>query len=103
MGYRYALHVRRLPGNPDIVLVSRRKVIFVHGCFWHSHNCRHGRIAPVSNSEYWNNKRKRNAQRDKRRLSALRKEGWKVLVVWECWTRDQDSLRNRLKGFLRTD
>ena len=100
MGYRYALHVRKLAGKPDLVFVSRRRIIFVHGCFWHRHNCNHGRIAPASNTDYWNDKLERNAGRDKENIKSLRKEGWKVLVIWECWTRDPDSLRRRLSAFL---
>lgn len=101
MGYRYALHAKNLPGKPDIVFVSRRKIIFVHGCFWHKHNCRHGSVSPATNSGYWNAKRERNAQRDREHVKALRKNGWHVLVIWECWTRDLSSLSKRLQGFLR--
>jgi DNA mismatch endonuclease (patch repair protein) len=100
IGYRYALHAKRLPGKPDIAFISRRKVIFVHGCFWHSHRCSHGSISPVTNSEYWNRKRERNARRDREHIGSLRKLGWKVLVVWECMTLDQESLRVRLSKFL---
>ena len=100
MGYRYSLHRAGLPGKPDLVLVSRRKVVFVHGCFWHRHTCRHGRVAPVHNSEYWNDKRDKNAARDRGNIRALRREGWKVLVIWECWTGKTDALRKRLEGFL---
>ena len=100
MGYRYALHSNKLPGRPDLVLESRGKIIFVHGCFWHMHNCRHGRVAPATNVDYWTQKRERNATRDGENLRALRKEGWKVLVVWECWTRDTESLGRRLDRFL---
>src|SRR5271163_4168874 len=71
MGYRYALHVNRLPGSPDLVFTSRRKIIFVHGCFWHKHFCWHGSKSPVTNSDYWNGKRERNAQRDRQHLRAL--------------------------------
>jgi DNA mismatch endonuclease (patch repair protein) len=99
MGYRYALHAKSLPGRPDLVFVSRRKIIFVHGCFWHKHNCRHGRISPVTNSDYWNDKRDRNAKRDRDHIKYLRKDGWNVLVIWECWTKDTESLRKRLETF----
>lgn len=101
MGYRYALHAKNLPGKPDLVFISRRKIIFVHGCFWHKHNCRHGSISPATNTDYWNMKRERNAQRDTQNIKALRSSGWKVLVLWECWTRDLDSLRNRLERFIQ--
>jgi DNA mismatch endonuclease (patch repair protein) len=100
MGYRYALHVKKLPGKPDLVFVSRRKVIFVHGCFWHNHNCRHGSISPATNSEYCNSKRERNAERDRNHIDALCKGGWEVLVIWECRTRNLDYLRDSLKSFL---
>jgi DNA mismatch endonuclease (patch repair protein) len=103
MGLRYALHSKGLPGKPDLVLVSRRKIIFVHGCFWHMHKCRHGRISPVTNSDYWSSKRERNAERDGEHIESLRRDGWKVLVIWECWTKDTESLRKRLEAFLRRE
>lgn len=101
MGYRYALHVSKLPGKPDIVLTSKRKIIFVHGCFWHNHNCKRGRRPPATNSIYWNTKRKRNQSRDRVHLKRLREEGWKVLVVWECQIQDLGSLRRKLSGFIK--
>jgi len=100
LGYRYALHSSKLPGKPDLVFVSRRKVIFVHGCFWHKHKCRHGSISPVTNADYWQHKRDGNVARDRAHTKALRKEGWGVLVIWECWTRDPDSIRKKLREFL---
>ena len=102
MGYRYALHTTKLPGKPDLVLVSRRKIIFVHGCFWHKHDCRRGRISPVANSAYWNTKRDRNAQRDREHVKALQKGGWHVLVLWECQIRNLDSVRKKLEEFLQS-
>src|SRR5438067_12558133 len=100
LGYRYALHRKNLPGKPDLVFVSRRKIVFVHGCFWHVHKYRHGRKYPVSNLNYWQTKRERNKKRDKEHLRALRATGWKVLVVWECWTKETERLRKRLIEFL---
>jgi len=100
LGYRYALHRKDLPGKPDLVFVSRRKIIFVHGCFWHMHRCRHGKISPASNVDYWRSKRERNRQRDNEHLQSLRAADWKVLVVWECWTRDMPCLSKRLADFL---
>jgi DNA mismatch endonuclease, patch repair protein len=100
MGCRYALHVKALPGKPDLVFVSRRKIIFVHGCFWHKHNCRHGRITPATNTDYWNRKREKNAKRDREHIKSLRKDGWIVLVIWECWTQNAGSLRKKLETFL---
>jgi DNA mismatch endonuclease (patch repair protein) len=100
LGYRYALHRKDLPGKPDLVFVSRAKIIFVHGCFWHMHKCRRGRISPSSNIEYWRRKREMNVNRDKTHLRSLRAADWKVFVVWECWTRDMPNLCRRLTDFL---
>lgn len=101
MGYRYALHVKRLPGKPDIVLVSRRKAVFIHGCFWHSHSCSHGSKSPATNQDYWSQKRLRNAARDREHLRSLRKEGWSVLVIWECETKRLEKVKGRLIRFLK--
>ena len=101
MGFRFRLHRPDLPGQPDLVLPSRRKIIFVHGCFWHSHACRYGRVTPATNSEFWKTKRSANTNRDRRNLRKLRADGWQVLVVWECWTkRIDDVLIPKLKAFL---
>lgn len=102
VGYRYRLHEQRLPGRPDLVFVSRRKVIFVHGCFWHQHgapNCADGR-RPKSRVEYWDKKLNANVSRDLRNLAALDADGWKVLVIWECETKDLTSLKHKLIAFL---
>lgn len=99
MGYRYRLHAKELPGKPDIVFRARRKVIFVHGCFWHSHNCTLAHI-PRSNRDYWLPKLRRNRDRDQKNLELLRDQGWKCLVIWECETRDEPSLRIRLDQFV---
>lgn len=83
-GFRYRLHVPTLPGKPDLVFPSRRKIVFVHGCFWHLHSkCREGRI-PSSRRAYWESKLKSNCLRDARNRRALKKLGWEVFVVWEC-------------------
>lgn len=87
MGFRFRLHVRRLPGSPDLVFTSRRKVVFVHGCFWHGHNCRYGQAQPKSNLEYWSTKLTANLKRDARAKRRLRAEGWGVATVWECTVR----------------
>ena len=100
MGYRFRLHQRKLPGSPDIVLSRHRKVIFVHGCFWHRHHCRYGRVRPATNKEFWEKKRQGNVDRDRRNVKALRRMGWNVLVAWECWTRDIPKLERRLRDFL---
>src|SRR5947209_18206995 len=83
LGYRFRLHEGKLPGRPDIVLSRHRKIILVHGCFWHSHTCVDGRV-PRTNKNYWVPKLSRNRQRDRESRQKLRKLGWKVLVVWEC-------------------
>lgn len=101
MGYRYALHTANLPGKPDLVFVSRRKVIFVHGCFWHKHSCRHGSTSPATNSGYWKTKLEKNAQRDRQHTRTLRKGGWGVLVLWECQIKHSDFIRRKLGVFLR--
>jgi len=100
MGYRYRLHVKNLSGKPDLVFPRRRKIIFVHGCFWHMHNCKYGRVKPQTNAEFWENKRLGNIERDRKNLSLLKKDGWKVLVVWECWIRNPQSLADRILIFL---
>lgn len=100
LGYRYRLHVRKLLGCPDIVLARHRKVIFVHGCFWHVHRCRYGRVKPKTNRAYWENKRKGNVERHRKNARALKHLGWKVLIVWECWTRDVPRLEARVRDFL---
>ena len=100
MGYRYRLHRADLPGKPDIVLPSSRTAIFVHGCYWHMHRCRYGRVVPVTNAEFWQAKRGGNVNRDKRSSHALRRAGWRVITVWECWTRRPQALANRLSSLL---
>lgn len=100
LGYRFRLDRRDLPGRPDIVLPGLHKIINVHGCFWHKHSCRHGRILPASNVEYWSWKRLRNAARDRLNLMELYRSGWRVLIVWECQTRDVGKLTARIRRFL---
>ena len=96
LGFRYRLHRRDLPGSPDIVFTSRRKVIFVHGCYWHGHDCRKGRL-PKSRLDYWQPKIEANMKRDSRRLAELRALGWDSLIVWQCETGgDAASLAERL-------
>lgn len=99
LGYRFRLYRRDLPGNPDIVFASRRKIIFVNGCFWHAHGCRIGR-PPKSRPEFWGPKLDRNQTRDRHNKSLLRKQGWSVLTVWQCQTRSTTKLQNRLVSFL---
>lgn len=102
MGYRYRLHRADLPGKPDMVFVRRRKVIFVHGCFWHGHSCPRGARQPKQNAEYWLKKITGNRDRDKVNLSALKKLGWKVLVVWECGLKNPDDVKHRIANFLKS-
>lgn len=89
-GYRYRLHRKDLPGNPDIVFPRRCAAIFIHGCFWHQHpGCRHA-DRPSSNNEYWTKKLNRNVERDERNIASLREMGWKALVLWECELKKPD-------------
>lgn len=100
MGYRYRLHDKNLPGKPDLVFSSRKKAIFVNGCFWHSHKlCKRARI-PRTNREYWSAKIARNVQRDQENLTALYASGWLPLVVWECELHDVMALKMKIKEFL---
>ncbi|MGC1782069.1 MAG: very short patch repair endonuclease [Acidobacteriaceae bacterium] len=101
MGYRYRLHRKDLPGKPDLVFPKLRKVIFVHGCFWHGHNCARGSRIPVQNREYWLEKIGRNRERDHGTIAALTELGWKITVLWECEVKDQMRLRRILSQFLR--
>ncbi len=100
LGYRFRLHSRDLPGTPDLVFPSRRRVIFVHGCFWHGHRCRYGRHLPKTNTDFWAAKRSANNRRDRRAKRALWAEGWKVLTIWGCQLRDDSRLRERIDRFL---
>lgn len=99
LGYRYRLHAAKLPGKPDLVFPSRRKIIFVHGCFWHQHQCKRG-SRPKSNRKFWNTKLASNRARDGDALRNLRNMGWRVMVVWECQLRDEVTLGNRVIRFL---
>ena len=84
LGYRFRLHRKDLPGKPDLVFPSRRKVIFVHGCFWHGHDCKRGGRVPKNNRDYWIAKIEKNRVRDKSNLKELKRLGWKAKVIWEC-------------------
>ena len=102
LGYRYRLHARDLPGKPDLVFGPRRRIIFVHGCFWHLHpkdDCLDAR-KPKSNRGYWLPKLRRNVERDAEHLATLKKMGWRVLVIWECETKNEAALTKRLNRFL---
>jgi DNA mismatch endonuclease, patch repair protein len=102
MGYRFRIHRRQLPGCPDIVLAKHKAAVFVHGCFWHQHEGCAGARLPRARTGYWWPKLERNRRRDQDAVEALRALEWKVLVVWECETRDLEKLRERLCGFLVT-
>jgi DNA mismatch endonuclease (patch repair protein) len=99
MGYRYRLHRRDLPGTPDLVFPSFKKVIYVHGCFWHGHKCLLGDRLPKSRVGFWSKKIAGNSARDRRQLRKIRGQGWKALVIWECQL-GKPSLNTRIKGFL---
>jgi DNA mismatch endonuclease (patch repair protein) len=96
LGLRFRLHRADLPGKPDLVFPSKRAALFVHGCFWHGHSCARGDRMPATNRDYWRAKIGRNMARDKASLSALRKLGWKPVVIWECETRDRAALARLL-------
>ena len=103
MGYRYRLHRKDLPGKPDLVFSSRRKIVFVHGCFWHRHNCPNGNRLPKTRLEFWKPKLETNRHRDSVNRRRLRGLGWDVLTVWECETRDTAPLAAKLRRFLEGD
>lgn len=103
LGFRYRLHAKGLPGRPDLVFRSSRKIIFVHGCFWHAHDaptCPEFGRKVKSNRHYWSPKLAGNRERDTRHLAALKKDRWKILTVWDCETKNEERLRQRLKKFL---
>lgn len=99
-GYRFRLHHDRLPGRPDLVFPRHRKVIFVHGCFWHQHGRCVKATIPASNSDFWERKLSRNVERDRENVAALRRIGWQAFVIWECETRDRDTLATLIRTFL---
>lgn len=99
LGFRYRLHSKLLPGKPDLVFPGKKKVIFVHGCFWHQHNCRFTR-PPKSNIGYWLPKLEKTKDRDRFQTELLIKLGWSVLTVWECEIKDVDELTREIKNFL---
>jgi len=100
LGARYRLHRKDLPGRPDIVLPGRRLAIFVHGCFWHGHDCARGARTPKANRAYWTAKVARNRARDAASIAQLTALGWRVEVVWECALKDAAGLEARLAGVL---
>lgn len=99
LGYRFRLHDANLPGKPDLVFPGRQRIIFVHGCFWHGHNCSSGTL-PKSNTEFWAAKIERNRLRDATNNRKLRRQGWKILTIWQCKLRDSVNLERKLHRFL---
>jgi DNA mismatch endonuclease, patch repair protein len=99
LGYRYRLHVRALPGQPDIVVPRLKKIIEVRGCFWHRHGCKLT-TTPKTKTEFWQTKFCNNVERDRRNLRMLRKEGWRVLVIWQCQLKNLDRTTKRIYEFL---
>lgn len=102
MGYRYRLHPTDLPGKPDIVFRQKKKVVFVHGCYWHRHDCKRGNRLPKTKQDFWLPKLSRNAERDIENQSKLASMGWDWHIVWECETAErlEETLATRLRNFL---
>lgn len=101
MGYRFRLHVKDLPGKPDIVLPKYKTVIFVNGCFWHRHEgCKYA-STPTTNVDFWEAKFKENTTRDKQKTVLLESDGWKVVVLWTCEIKKEDELKARLQSLLK--
>ncbi|HOZ27124.1 MAG TPA: DNA mismatch endonuclease Vsr [Hyphomonadaceae bacterium] len=92
LGLRFRLHRSDLPGKPDLVFPAKQTALFVHGCFWHGHDCARGARMPQNNRDYWQAKISRNRARDKASLAALKKLGWTPRIIWECQTRDEAAL-----------
>lgn len=103
LGFRYRLHDAKLPGKPDLVFPSRRKVVFVNGCFWHGHDCPVGARLPKSNTDFWIEKRERNQARDQRQMAQLKDLGWECLVVWECDIKASKGVPNEVPKYLSGD
>jgi DNA mismatch endonuclease (patch repair protein) len=101
LGFRYRLHGKNLPGRPDIVLASRRSVIFVNGCFWHQHEGCNRAKRPETRAEYWSAKLDENVERDRRNLLQLKSMGWRVLTIWECQLRRPNDISRKITRFLR--
>jgi DNA mismatch endonuclease (patch repair protein) len=100
LGYRYRLHPADVPGRPDIALKSRKKAIFVNGCFWHRHACTAGQRVPKSKAEFWLLKFEKNIARDAAVRTDLRKQGWRYCVIWECGIKDETKVLARIRKFL---
>lgn len=102
LGYRgYRKNYTKLPGKPDIVFIRRKLAVFLHGCFWHGHNCKAGKNTPKSNQSYWIPKLRRNKERDREIMEKLKSNGWSILVIWECELKNQEKVKSRINDFLR--
>ncbi len=99
LGYRFRLHRKDLPGSPDLVFPRLKKAIFVHGCYWHRHDCKKA-TTPKTNVDFWRQKFERNVERDRKALTELSKQGWRTMVVWECETKDKETLKGSVSAFL---
>lgn len=100
LGYRFRLHGSHLPGKPDIYFLKKKKVIFIHGCFWHGHMCKRGNRTPSNNKSYWTNKIEKNKVRDSKNLTLLLESGWSVLIIWECELKEIEPLLYKIDAFL---
>jgi DNA mismatch endonuclease (patch repair protein) len=100
LGYRYRKNRRDVVGRPDVAFVGRRRAIFLHGCFWHRHDCASGRRAPKSRTEFWDTKFAQNVTRDARVMLELKSAGWRALVIWECELNNQQQVERRVRKFL---
>ncbi|MBU0680140.1 MAG: DNA mismatch endonuclease Vsr [Proteobacteria bacterium] len=100
LGYRFRLHQKELPGKPDLTFPRMKKVVFVHGCFWHGHSCKAGQNRPKSNTEYWEKKLTRTQTRDSNNLKDLRGLEWQTIIIWECETKNIKLLTEKIKQFL---
>ncbi len=100
LGLRFRLYDKNLPGKPDLVFKRHNTVIFVHGCFWHMHNCKYGEVVPKTNAEIWREKRLRTVERDKENLKNIVSQGWRPVTIWECETKDKSRLTKKLNAFL---
>ena len=95
-GFRFRKNDKRLPGRPDIVLPKYKTVIFIHGCFWHGHHCKEGKL-PETNKEFWGNKINSNIERDKKNQHKLEKLGWKIIIIWQCKLKNKKMMTKKLK------
>lgn len=95
-GFRYRLHVKELPGKPDLVFPKYKVALFINGCFWHMHDCKYGNVVPASNFDFWKNKREKNLQHDKKVYEELKVMGWKVRIIWECQIKDKQNISSTL-------